>query len=385
MTPRKRRVRGSGSVYYHQAKRRWVGSVVVAAPDGSRIRRYVSGATADEAQGKLDQVRGQTAGRKTLHGFLTWYVDTYTADRVELGELHPRTARSTTAGLAHVRAVTPPGLRLDDLDAQQLDMLRRSLAHRGLAASTQARILSQLSAALDVAVYHGLLQTNRARLTRRPKVPKKRRVILSPAEARRLLDDVRGHVLEPWYAVAVPAGLRRSEALGLSWDDVDLDTGQMHVGWQLQRAQGGGGWVREPLKGRDEGESRDVTLAPVQLEVLRRHRKAQAERRLAYEGAWGNDWDLVVVDRGGVPIWGDRVWRDVTTRTERLGLPRQTPHSFRRSAFSLLLAEGVDLGTAMELCGWMSSRVALEVYAQATKAGVDGVAEVFQRLYGEES
>jgi integrase len=33
-------------------------------------------------------------------------------------------------------------------------------------------------------------------------------------------------------------GLRRGEVLGLTWNDVSLDTAQVAITWQLQRARG---------------------------------------------------------------------------------------------------------------------------------------------------
>jgi len=33
-------------------------------------------------------------------------------------------------------------------------------------------------------------------------------------------------------------GLRRGEALGLGWNEVDIDAGELRVAWQLQRVSG---------------------------------------------------------------------------------------------------------------------------------------------------
>jgi integrase len=386
---RQRRVRGSGSIYAEPG-RGWVGEVSVVDAAGKRVRRRVRGESREAVQRQLDQLRGAPVDRTLLHGYLTWYVETYLAQRADLGEIITRSVNSARTGLGHVRRCTPLSLRLDELNAEQLDLLRMRLAApfvdeggaaRHLARSTQSRILSQFSTAVDVAVYYGLANANRVRMMKRPKVPKRRRDILTPDQAKLLLDDVAGELLEPWYVVALPAGMRRAEALGLAWDDVDLEAGRLTLTHQLQRVDGV--WVREPLKGRDADQGREVALAGFQVEVLRRHRLRQRQEQLAYEGAWGNEWDLVVVDHGGVPIWGDRVWRDVVARTKRLGLPRLTPHSLRRSALSLLLAKKLDIGTAMQMLGWQSSAIALEVYAQATKTGLDEAARIIGELYGD--
>jgi integrase len=37
------------------------------------------------------------------------------------------------------------------------------------------------------------------------------------------------------WSVGLACGLRQGEALGLRWEFTDLDAGEMHVWWQLQR------------------------------------------------------------------------------------------------------------------------------------------------------
>src|SRR5437016_10945619 len=61
---------------------------------------------------------------------------------------------------------------------------------------------------------------------------------LSPEEARQFLTSIRGDRLEALYSVALTMGLRQGEALGLRWQDVDLDMGYLRISKQLQRING---------------------------------------------------------------------------------------------------------------------------------------------------
>jgi hypothetical protein len=71
-----------------------------------------------------------------------------------------------------------------------------------------------------------------------------------------------------YYLIAMP-GLRRGEACGLTWDDLDLDEGIAYVSMQLQ--QGVDGQLRAcPLK--TESSRRAVALDPETVIVLRAHR-----------------------------------------------------------------------------------------------------------------
>ena len=42
----------------------------------------------------------------------------------------------------------------------------------------------------------------------------------------------------PAYVLVLVLGLRKGELLGLTWELVDLDSGQLYVGEQLQRVHG---------------------------------------------------------------------------------------------------------------------------------------------------
>lgn len=70
-------------------------------------------------------------------------------------------------------------------------------------------------------------------------------------------------------------GLRRGEACGLRWDDLDLDEGIVYISRQLQ--QGADGHLRAcPLK--TESSRRAVALDPETVIVLRALRSRQTRQ-----------------------------------------------------------------------------------------------------------
>src|SRR5207249_2959075 len=103
----------------------------------------------------------------------------------------------------------------------------------------------------------------------------------------------------PYYALvytAVFTGLRRSELLGLRWQDVSLDAGTASISQTLQRLVGQGWVYGEPktAKGR-----RPVALPPTVVEVLQRHRTAQLEERLKLGTAWQDSGLVFTTGIGG--------------------------------------------------------------------------------------
>jgi integrase len=84
-----------------------------------------------------------------------------------------------------------------------------------------------------------------------------------------------------WHLIAF-RGLRRSEALGLPWGDVDLDRKTITI--RETRVQVGADVVEGDTK--TDTSARTVSLDAGTLEVLRAHRRRQAELRLLLGSAW---------------------------------------------------------------------------------------------------
>ena len=84
-----------------------------------------------------------------------------------------------------------------------------------------------LRRALRQALKWGLVARNVATLVDALRVEHKALRPFTPEEAKKFLEAVRGDRLEALYSVALSLGLRQGEALGLRWQDVDLENGPL--------------------------------------------------------------------------------------------------------------------------------------------------------------
>lgn len=143
-------------------------------------------------------------------------------------------------------------------------------------------------------------------------------------------------------------GLRRGEALGLAWEDVDVDLGQGLVRVHRNRIMLGWETVIQGTK-TDAGQ-RTLALTPGAVTALRRTSALQAQERLQAGPAY-QETGLVVVDALGAPVtprwYGDRF----KALTRRAGVPVTRLHDARHAYGSHLLDQGVPLTLVSEALG----------------------------------
>jgi integrase len=173
-------------------------------------------------------------------------------------------------------------------------------------------------------------------------------------------------------------GLRQGEALGLRWQDVDLEAGTLRVEHGLQRIGG-----RLQLVPTKSTRSRRTVLVPTLVtDALRAHRTRQLEERLLAGGRW-HDGGYVFSSTIGTPIDAAELRRAFAAILRRAGLPVIRFHDLRHSAASLMLAQGVAARVVMETLGHSSYSLTMDTYSHVLPALQRQAADAMDRLLGE--
>jgi integrase len=133
------------------------------------------------------------------------------------------------------------------------------------------------------------------------------------------------------YAVALGIGLRRGEALGLAWSDLDLDVGVLRVRQALYRADG----RLQLLPPKTARSRRTVPLPPICVEALKEHQRHQQQERTLAGHRW-QDSALVFTTEIGTPIDPSNLSRWFRELCQRAGLRRVRLHDLRHTCASLL-------------------------------------------------
>ena len=222
----------------------------------------------------------------------------------------------------------------------------------------QGLIQDRLKRALNVAVRWGDLPRNPALLVQAPRVPPVERVVLTVAQARQLLEAVKGDRWEALYRVLLALGLRRGEVLGLRWQDVDLDIGMLRVTGALQRID----HKLERTAPKTAKSARVLPLPATLVSALRQHQQRQASQR-ARKGTLWDEHGYVFPSARGTPMEPGNLNRHFAKLLKRAGLPRMRVHDLRHSCASALVAEGIHPKVISQILGHASIDITMDLYA----------------------
>lgn len=251
----------------------------------------------------------------------------------------------------------------------------------GLAPKTVHYVHTILHRAFRDAVRWGRLGRNPADAADPPKPGSRNRGAVKAWTAEQLGDFLQRSSEDrygPLWHLLASTGMRRGEALGLRWRDVDLEGGVAAVHQTLIVVD------HQVQLGQPKTTSgvRSIDLDGDTVAVLREHRRAQLEERMLMGAGW-RDHDLVFARPTGEPYHPDRISREFSRRVARWGLPTISVHGLRHTWATLALRAGVHPRVVQERLGHSTIAITLEIYSHVTpgmgRDAAEQVASLFRR------
>ena len=222
------------------------------------------------------------------------------------------------------RMITPAfgHLRLADLSPVLVQPWQDALAKRAddRGATMAAYAHRVLRAALNDAVRLGQIPMNPAARARPAQRSRRKRPGFTLEEANALFATAVGARIEPLLRFAFYSGLRRGEALGLQWADLNEAEGTITV--RRNRVDVGGTIVTTTPKTAQS--VRTISLPASALEALRMQREQQERDRAAGADPWNPDGWIFASTRG-TPLDPADVARSFRAVRKR-ALVRQLPN-----------------------------------------------------------
>jgi integrase len=177
-----------------------------------------------------------------------------------------------------------------------------------------------------------------------------------------------------WILLAM-TGMRRGEALGLRWSDVDLDAGRLRVVQTVIQVRSKV-TIGEPKTARGR---RPIALDAGTVAVLREHRRRSVEQRVLVGPAF-EDRGLVFHHPDGSCLKPDAVSAAFVRRVRAAGLSRLTLKGLRHTWATLALERGIHPRVVQERLGHSTIAITLGIYSHVVPTLHDEAAQLVADL-----
>lgn len=349
---------------------------------GKQIQRSITGKTQKEVSQKLKAVTASIdAGTYIAPCKLTVgeWLDIWTNEY--LGGVKPRTVDSyKTTVKTHLKTGLG-AIRLEALNTHTIQSFYNGLCEakngrESLSPKTVKNTHGVLHKALQQAVANGYIRFNPADACILPKITKREIQPLDEDQITAFLKQIKGHRYEKLFLTTLFTGMREGEILGLLWDCVDLDKGQILINKQLQKVRGSNGeYVLVPTK---NGKGRSITIAPFVVGVLRSVKRDQEHHQQYFSDP--NSPAFVFTDELGQHLKHQTVYLDFKKIMAEIGTPNVRFHDLRHSYAVASLRSGDDIKTVQENLGHATAAFTLDVYGHVTQKMKQDSADRMERF-----
>jgi integrase len=341
---RRKRRRGEGSIY-RRADGYYVAAYVVGRDHRGRTKRKVIyGKSREAVEDALLAIRHVLPNSPTIAEYLDRWVK---SDAFQ--HLHASTRYHYCRCIERYIKPFIGGYDMREIDVERIRSYIQELKKATKSVIRQRQTLHILQKAFGLAVDEKIVDANPVKLVPKPKYVPNRRRSLTVEEARRLLVAAKGDRYEAVYVLAITAGLRIGEILGLRWEDVDLDAGTVTI----FRTISDPGGRRQEGPPKTASSRRTIYLSRLAIEALRGLSKGQ--KGYIFLSPRGNPI---------VPTWfAQYPWAEMRKKAALEGV---VFHQLRHTAATLRLQAGTHPVIVQELLGHSSVSITLDIYSHAT-------------------
>ena len=274
--------------------------------------------------------------------------------------------------IGHIQLQKLAPMDIQGMEAKLLDM--------GLSTATVDLVHNVMSGAMKFAVRMEAAWRNPVQAVTPPTIIRKEVEPPDIPGVRRIL-ELANTIEHPFFAcfhLIAYTGIRRGEALGLRWQDVDLDAGVLSIVQTLVRANDG--LLFQPPK--TKSGRRVIDLDGTTIEILRAHRGRQMLLQMQVDGGY-QESHLVFANPTGGPLNPMAVTRAFQSLALRTGITGVTVHDLRHFHASVMLQQGQSPVLVSKRLGHASVSTTMDIYSHILPGWQKEAANAFAQVMDE--
>lgn len=262
--------------------------------DVTKVGKYTVGAWMDEWLENYAKVKVRPSSHQTYRGYIDSHI------KPNIGKIQ----------LEKLASLDLQKLYKKLLEKGRVDRIESKKQSKGLSPKTVRNIHQIIASAMKLAKEQRLIAADPTEGCALPKLEHREMKTLPIEQLTSFLREAKESGGFEMYYVELATGLRRGELLGLKWEDIDLERGDLRVKWQVARIDGE--IVEAPLKTKNA--YRTLPLAEDTIQVLKQQKKKVGSSPWVFPSPTGG------------PISPDSVLHMLHRVLKRAGLPRVRFH-----------------------------------------------------------
>jgi len=261
-------------------------------------------------------------------------------------------------------------IKLRDLTGSDLQWLYNHLGDKGrvdnkggLSGSTIRRIHNIIHQALDQAVAEDIVVKNVSNQVILKKLQKQQFEPYTVEEVQQLLESTRNEWLHPMIALLIYTGIRRSELLALTWEDMSFEDRSISINKALTKqatADEPSRYLVMPTK--SEKSNRIIPMAEPIAAILNERNKELKMLKLKSGDHSFNKDNLVCVDQNGQMMNGNLFTQRFKALLKKYKLRDIRVHDLRHSFATEQLKSGASAESVRDLLGHSNIQTTLNIY-----------------------
>lgn len=237
---------------------------------------------------------------------------------------------------------------------------------KGLSQKTQKHYLTFISNVMKYALRCGYISSNPCKDIVVVKTESKEKDIYSLDELKLLLSKINDKATTDYkvfFSLLAYCGMRRGEALGIEYKDIDFDNGMLLIKRTSNYNSEKGIYTSTP---KTKSSNRYLYLQPNILDLIRQLKAEQQDKANNLGDLW-IDNDRLFITWCGNPMHPNTPYTWLQRFCESENIAFKGLHSFRHSVATQAIANGVDAKTVSAVLGHSQTSTTLNIYAHAVQ------------------